>query len=113
VNSGSKIFATILIVIFLTPLLRAENKDRWFARDKYEHFVLSTFYSAGTTLIAHRHFDLSKSKAPVVGFGFSISIGAAKEVFDATSHKGTASSKDFIWDIAGALAGALVVGLTL
>jgi putative lipoprotein len=113
VNSASKIIAAILIIIFLAPLSQAENKDRWFAKDKYEHFVLSTFYSAGTTFIAHRHFDLNKNKAPVVGFGFTVSLGAAKEVFDATSHKGTPSGKDFLWDIAGALAGAFAVGLTL
>jgi len=47
------------------------------------------------------------------GISFSISLGAAKEVADAKFPEETSSVKDFIWDIAGAAAGALVVGLSL
>jgi putative lipoprotein len=99
-------------VLILSPLSFAGEKDRWFARDKYEHFAISMLYSSGSTFIAHRHFEMSKSKAPVVGFGFTVALGAAKELGDYTSHKGTPSGKDFLWDIAGALAGALAVGLS-
>jgi putative lipoprotein len=113
VPSILKFLFTVIIILTMAPLSNAAQKDRWFAADKYQHFALSVFYSAGTTVIAHRHFEMSKSKAPVVGFGFTISLGALKEGLDYTSRKGTPSGKDFIWDIAGALAGALAVKLTL
>jgi putative lipoprotein len=102
----------LILVFFLTPLSRGADKDRWFAKDKYEHFALSAAYAAGTTFIAHRHFELSKRESPVIGFGFTIALGASKEGADHFTHKGTASAKDFLWDIAGALTGALAVGLT-
>jgi putative lipoprotein len=103
----------IILIILLAPLSRGSEKDRWFAKDKYEHFAFSAAYAAGSTVIAHRHFEMSRKNAPVIGFGFTISLGAAKEGADHYSHKGLASPKDFIWDIAGALTGALAVGLSL
>jgi putative lipoprotein len=108
-----RLFAIVLIILFLAPLSVAGEKDSWFSKDKYQHFALSVCYSAGITVIAHRHFEMSKSKSPVVGFGVTVSLGAVKEGIDYTSRKGTPSAKDFIWDIAGALAGALAVKLTL
>jgi putative lipoprotein len=113
VSLAFKIITILIILLIITPLTYAGEKDRWFTRDKYEHFAISMIYSSGATFIAHRHFEISKSKAPAVGFGFSITLGAAKEVGDFATHKGTASGKDFIWDIAGALAGAIAVGLSL
>jgi len=113
VSLACKIFAIFLIVLLLAPLSNAENKDRWFAKDKYEHFAISAIYAGGSTFIAKRHFGISKSQAPVVGFGITISLGAAKEGADFISHKGTASGKDFLWDVAGALAGALAIRLRL
>lgn len=108
-----KVIGTVILILLLAPVSMAVEKDKWFARDKYEHFAVSVFYSAGTTVVAHRHFDLGKKDAPVVGFAVTISLGAAKEGYDHFGHKGTASIKDFIWDIAGALTGALAVSLSL
>ncbi len=108
-----RVIAAIILILILVPISRADEKDKWFSRDKYEHFAVSAFYSTGTTIVAHRHFDLSRKDAPVVGFAVTISLGAAKEGYDHFGHKGTASIKDFIWDIAGALTGALAVGLSL
>jgi putative lipoprotein len=108
-----RLFTIVLIILFLAPLSTAGEKDSWFSKDKYQHFALSVCYSAGTTIIAHRHFEMNKSKASVIGFGITVSLGAVKEGIDYTSRKGTPSSKDLLWDIAGALAGALAVKLTL
>jgi len=74
---------------------------------------MSALFSAGATKIAHRHFEMGKKDSPVMGAGFSVSLGAIKEAADFRSRKGTASFKDFIWDIAGALTGAAIIGLTL
>ncbi len=108
-----KFIFAIILALFLASVSSAAEKDKWFARDKYEHFAVSVFYSAGTTYVAHRHFDLGKKDAPVVGFAVTVSLGAAKEGYDHFGHKGTASIKDVIWDVAGALTGALAVGLSL
>ena len=112
-NLGCKVVFAIILLLPLASVSSAAEKDKWFAKDKYEHFAVSVFYSGGTTLVAHRHFDLGKKDAPVVGFGITISLGAAKEGLDHFGHKGKASFKDFIWDIAGALTGAMAVGLSL
>ncbi len=108
-----RLIALLVLILFLAPLSHANDHDRWFAKDKYEHFALSAAYAAGTTFIAHRHFEMSRKKAPVIGFGITVSLGAAKEGADHFSRKGVASAKDFLWDIAGALTGALAVGLSL
>jgi uncharacterized protein YfiM (DUF2279 family) len=108
-----KISAVIIVVLSFAQVTGAENKDRWFAKDKYEHFALSAAYAAGSTFIAHRHFEMSKQDAPIVGFAITISLGAAKEGADHFSHKGVVSARDFLWDIAGALTGAFAVSLSL
>ncbi len=109
-----KVVLIIILVASLSSVCLAgqHSNDRWFAKDKYQHFAVSAFYSAGTTLVAHRHFEMGQEKSMAIGIGITLSLGAAKEGWDYKSRKGTASIKDFIWDIAGALTGALVIGLT-
>jgi putative lipoprotein len=114
----SLVYKIFLITFLFTVSSQASepgkrDTDRWFARDKYEHFILSAFYSAGTAKIAHRHFEIEKKQSIALGFSFTISLGAAKELVDFRSGKGNPSFKDFIWDIAGALAGSIAVGLKL
>jgi putative lipoprotein len=107
------IFPLILIFLFSSVAsAKSEKLDNWFARDKYEHFALSAAYSAGTTFILHRHFELSNERSRVVGFTFTVSLGALKEGIDAKTRTGTPSFKDFVWDVAGALTGILAVSLT-
>lgn len=107
-----KVLITIIVILLLSSLSQAADKDRWFAKDKYKHFAISAAYAAGGTYIAHRHFEISKKEAPVIGFSITIALGAAKEGADKISRKGNASYKDFLWDVAGALTGALAVRLT-
>jgi putative lipoprotein len=103
----------LAILFFSNSFAGMDNEDQWLARDKYGHFAVSVFYSAGVAKIAHRHFELSKNESLVFGFGVTITLGAAKEAGDRITRKGTPSFKDFIWDLAGALTGALVAKLTL
>ena len=104
-----------LIILFSTITLPAgqNEKDRWFAKDKYEHFTISALYSAGIAKIAHRHFEMRKDKSIFIGIGITIPLGAAKEGIDHQTHKGNASVKDFIWDIAGTAAGALIANFAI
>lgn len=114
-NWAYRSIAALLIALLLYSASYAEQKkpDRWFSRDKFEHFAVSAFYSAGAATIAHKHFELDKNQSLVIGFGFTVSLGIAKEAADFKSKKGTASIKDFIWDVAGALTGTLLAGMAL
>jgi len=113
-NSVYKILlSTILLLLISSYAFCGDNGDKWFAKDKIQHFAVSAVFAGGSTLIANRHFDFNEDKSMTFGISFSISLGAAKEVADAKFPEETSSVKDFIWDIAGAAAGALVVGLSL
>ena len=102
-----------IVIISSIAIAQEKKADKWFSSDKLEHFTVSAFYSGGTAVIANRHFDLKKSKSLIIGIGFTVSLGVAKEVIDAHKPEETSSMKDLVWDIAGALTGALVAGLAL
>jgi len=104
-----------LSISLLADIAAADNsrKDAWFGKDKFQHFAVSTFYSGGTAIIAHRHLDMTKYESIVFGATVTISLGGAKEIYDHSKPDETSSIKDFIWDIGGALAGGLVASLIL
>lgn len=112
-NLASK--AVILFLILCcagsTSIARSANSDRWLARDKYEHFAVSAFYSTGITIASHRHFSHSEDTSRIIGFSVTLSLGAGKELADYKTPGGVPSLKDFVWDIAGTLTGMLIFGL--
>ena len=112
-NSVCKYIPIVLIVLaFARPSLKAENKtDRWFSADKFQHFGYSAFFSGGSYTVAHRHFENGTEDSFIIGVGFTISLGAAKEYIDKGRPGQTSSYKDFAWDIAGALTGAIIASL--
>lgn len=114
-NSGCKALVSIIIFLTLAPLCAAGDADgdKWFAEDKLKHFGISAFFASGSCIIANRHFDFDKRKSFTIGVGITVSLGAAKEVIDYKTPDQTSSHKDLVWDIAGALTGALLAGLAL
>ena len=113
-NSVYKIFLILLFVLLLSSSSFCQEKqDNWFGKDKLKHFAMSAVFAGGTTFISNNHFDFRKEKSMVIGFSFSVAIGGAKEVADSNFPEETSSVKDFIWDIVGAAAGALIVGSSL
>ena len=114
-SSGFKALASIIIFLTLAPSCTAGDPagDKWLGGDKFKHFGFSAFFSGGSYIVANRHFDLDKNKSFTVGVGITVSLGAAKEVIDYKTPDQTSSHKDLIWDIAGALTGALLAGLAL
>ena len=114
-SSGFRALVSILIILtFVLPCAaRDPDGDKWFGEDKLKHFGLSAFFAGGSYIIANRHFDLDKSKSFTIGVGITVSLGAAKEIVDYKTPDQTSSHKDLIWDIAGALTGALLAGLAL
>lgn len=113
-------FRILIILVLFSSLGLAQTgdniskqPDRWFARDKIEHFTFSLFTTFATTKVAHRHFEFRKEKSLTYGIGISVSLGVLKEGIDFKTGKGTSSKKDLLWDIAGTLTGALIAGYTL
>jgi len=105
----------ILTVVFAAgpSLAGGNNSDNWFGKDKIQHFGYSAFLSGGSFIVANRHFDNEENDSGAIGIGIAVSLGAAKEAIDYRRPGQTSSYKDFIWDVAGALAGALLVSLSL
>jgi putative lipoprotein len=86
---------------------RADDSDRWLGPDKALHFAFSAGLAgvgyAGAALV----FDAAWQRASIAA-AFSLSLGAAKELYDATGH-GDPSLRDFTWDVIGCAVG---VGLS-
>jgi putative lipoprotein len=95
-------------VAFLTALsaahtARADDSDPWWGKDKALHFGISIGIAAGSYGAASLVFDRRAERAATAG-AVTISVGAAKEGWDAMGH-GDPSFKDFTWDVAGAAVG--------
>jgi len=103
----------VLIVALSVSPAGAGDGDRWFAKDKFQHFGYSAFLSGGSYIIANRHFHNDGENSFAIGVGFTLTLGAAKEVVDYKVPGQTSSLKDFIWDIAGALTGAAIASLAI
>jgi putative lipoprotein len=88
----------------------AHAEDAWLGRDKVLHFGVSVAiagagYGASSVWLERRAWRF------VAGSSLALSVGAAKEIWDATGH-GDPSRRDFTWDVLGAVVGAsLALGL--
>ena len=88
------------------PAAARADGDRWFGPDKALHFGVSSGLAAGSYAGAAFWLDPPWQRA-AVAVGFTLSLGVAKEVYDATTH-GDASLRDLTWDAIGC---AVTVGL--
>lgn len=85
----------------------AEKEDQWVANDKYVHFLTSAAISAGIAKAA-RENDHEACEAALIGFGITMSIGAAKESYDKRIKKTLYSYRDMVWNMAGSTVGSLL-----
>ncbi|MBD3376689.1 hypothetical protein GF406_16760 [candidate division KSB1 bacterium] len=113
--STSPIYALDLFVEQTDSVHTLKNsqiiKDRWFAKDKADHFVTSAFLTGMGYYAARQEMDSSLPASKNIGIGFSLSLGIAKEVYDGTSQTGTASWKDLVADILGIGFGYLLISI--
>lgn len=102
-----------LTLILLASTAQASDADPWFGRDKALHFGLSAALSISGYAASSIWLDARTERA-ASGGTFSLSLGAAKELWDLSGH-GDPSWRDFTWDVLGTGVGLAlaVVGDTL
>jgi putative lipoprotein len=81
----------------------AADPDPWWGQDKALHFTVSIGlgsggYAGSAVWLAERW------QRVVAGSGFSLALGAGKELYDLADH-GDASWRDITWDVAGTAVG--------
>jgi len=87
---------------------RADDPDPWFGTDKALHFGFSAALAGTGYGVSSLFLDAPGTRA-LAGAGFSLTLGASKELYDLAGH-GDPSWKDFTWDVAGTAVG---VGVAL
>lgn len=75
-----------------------------FGRDKGMHFAVGLSIGAGTHAIASGWFP--RANPWVVSVSFGVALGGGKELADGLLGLGTPSVWDFLWTLAGDLAGS-------
>lgn len=85
--------------------------DQWTGKDKAEHFVGSAVLAAAGTAYGDNQ-EWSEARSRSFGVLFSVSLGAAKELYDSRDGGSGWSWKDFSWDMAGAAVGYSAYQLT-
>lgn len=93
----------LVAALLIASPAAADDPDPWWGRDKALHFGVSAGLSAGGYAASSLVLEPRWQRA-ATGAGFALTLGAAKELYDATGP-GSASARDFTWDVAGAALG--------
>lgn len=109
-NTSCKIAILFVLLWMVTSFAGDRSRDdKYFAKDKLQHFTLSAFMSAGIGFVAKNHFDAPKDRALIIGFTTSFSLGGLKEVYDSTDPDEHSSIKDLTVDLLGSFVGAAIL----
>jgi len=84
-----------------------QAQDSWTGKDKAQHYVASALLAAAGSEIAH-HQQQDNTQNLRFGLMFSLSFGAAKELYDSRAAGSGWSWKDLAWDAAGAASGIML-----
>ncbi|MGR5946608.1 YfiM family lipoprotein [Enterobacter sp. C4G1] len=96
----------LLTILCLTGCSHMAN-DNWYGQDKAQHFLASAMLSAAGNEYA-QHQGYSQDRSAAIGFMFSVSLGASKELWDSRPAGSGWSWKDLAWDVTGATTGYAV-----
>ena len=74
------------VIMLIAPLLLLTGcshmaNDSWSGQDKAQHFLASAMLSAAGNEYA-QHQGYSRDRSAAIGFMFSVSLGASKELWD-------------------------------
>lgn len=78
--------------------------DNWQGKDKAQHFAFSAAMAAAGNAYADKQ-NMQHRDAAIFGILFSVSLGAAKELYDSRPNGTRWSWHDFAYDVAGSIAG--------
>ncbi|MBI6528952.1 YfiM family lipoprotein [Proteus vulgaris] len=103
-------YGSVIILFSIMALTGCQSfhfaNDNWRGKDKAQHFLFSMVASAGANAYA-AHQNYGHKEGVLIGLSFSISLGAAKELYDSRPEGTGWSWHDFAYDVAGATAGSL------
>jgi uncharacterized protein YfiM (DUF2279 family) len=104
-NEGKdlKIIVTILLIFFSFSSSANDLRNEWLKQDKAAHLVASIAITSASIELA-RDFNIRKNEAEVIGFGFTLGIGIAKEFL----HDSRPSPHDITCNIIVAFAGVYI-----
>jgi uncharacterized protein YfiM (DUF2279 family) len=77
------------------------GNDLWFGKDKFDHFLMSTFLVSLSYYHTNVQWKFSPPSARNFSVGLTLSLGIGKEIWDKTTHKGFPSYRDLIADLLG------------
>ncbi|MFM2152041.1 MAG: hypothetical protein RL199_476 [Pseudomonadota bacterium] len=103
-RAGSSVaFCSLLAALLLDSKAGRAAEDPWFARDKYEHFAVSSLLASGAYAVAAAA-DAPASMRLWAGGVVGLGVGTAKELWDLAGH-GDPSWRDLAWDGVGTATG--------
>jgi len=85
--------------------------DEWFAIDKVQHFMYSTFVSFGTQYVLVNKIQMNENAALPLSSLLSFSAGFLKEINDNRSKNGFFSKKDMVANCFGILFAGVMISL--
>lgn len=101
--------ALLVVSLAATPPTRAQSMDDWLGPDKALHFSVSAALAGGAYGVTSVFTERTAVRLGV-GAGFALTLGIAKELYDATGA-GDPSWRDLTWDLLGAGVGVLTAWL--
>jgi uncharacterized protein YfiM (DUF2279 family) len=97
-------------ILLLTVALQSPARDPWFGADKLKHFLMSAFaQSVGFSV--GRAAGLDRRTAHLTGGISAAGVGVWKEMVDRRSGR-PFSTRDLLWDAAGAGSAGLLLHRT-
>ncbi len=101
-------FKSQIIILFMLVLTGCQGfhwaNDNWQGKDKAQHFAFSAAMAAAGNAYADKQ-NIQHRDAAIFGILFSVSLGAAKELYDSRPAGTGWSWHDFVYDVAGSIAG--------
>ena len=89
---------------------KSHQIDEWFAIDKVQHFMYSTFVSFGTQYVIVNKIQMNENEALPLSSLLSFSAGLLKEINDNRSKNGFFSMKDMVANSLGIVFAGIIIG---